>query len=223
MNNMLLIPLYVKMIIPLYIKMIIPLHVTMIIPLYITLYTISGICLWILLSAILLNFYFSKKGFTRKEKKSVVETGSMLGFFILMVLLIYLKIGAAGLNPFFQGVSAVVGTVFIVTGTGVNIAGRLKLKMNWSNQIRIYENQSLVTTGIYRYIRHPLYSSTVLMMTGFALLFHNYLVLILTLAVFLPFMIFRAGQEDVLLAAEFKDEYVKYKEKTGLFFPKFRK
>ena len=186
-------------------------------------YIISTFCLWILLSAIALNFYFSKKNAVVKEKKSIVETGSMLAFFMVTVLLVYLKIGALELNEKVDFALAVLGTTLIVAGTGINVAGRLALKENWGNQIRIYEHHTLVESGVYRYIRHPLYSSTILMMYGFSFLFTNPIVFLLNTIIFLPFMVYRAKQEDAMLAIVFPDTFSKYKSKTGLFIPKLKK
>jgi len=186
-------------------------------------YIISTFCLWILLSAIALNFYFSKKNAVVKEKKSIVETGSMLAFFMVTVLLVYLKIGALELNEKVDFALAVLGTILIVAGTGINVAGRLALKENWGNQIRIYEHHTLVESGVYRYIRHPLYSSTILMMYGFSFLFTNPIVFLLNTIIFFPFMVYRAKQEDAMLAIVFPDTFSKYKSKTGLFIPKLKK
>lgn len=187
------------------------------------LYAISAACLWVLLSAILLNFYFSKKAAVLKEKKSVVETGSMLGFFLAMVLLASTNFGRLDLNEGISTAAAICGTIMILIGTVLNISGRLTLKGNWGNQIKLYENHSLVTTGVYRYIRHPLYASTILMLTGFSFLFLNYLVLMAVAFIFIPFMAYRSRQEDEMLLAAFKDEFTDYRSRTGSLFPKLRK
>ncbi|MHB1453459.1 MAG: methyltransferase family protein [Saccharofermentanales bacterium] len=187
------------------------------------LYTISAVCLWALLSAILLNFFFSRRSAVRKEKKSVVETGSMLGFFLAMVLFAAFNLGRFSADIRVALPIAIAGVVMIVAGTSVNIAGRLTLKGNWGNQIRLYENHSLTTTGIYRYIRHPLYASTILMLFGFSFLFLNYLVFLAVAFIFIPFMAYRARQEDDMLLAAFKEEFASYRAKTGSLFPKFRK
>jgi len=187
-----------------------------------TAYFISAVCLCILLYAILFNFIFANKSAVRKEKKSVVETGSMFAFFAVMVLVVYFKVGELYINSILRLYSAFFGAAVIALGTLINIAGRLSLKKNWGNQIRIYENHSLVTTGIYRYIRHPLYSSTVFMMYGFSFLTTNAVVFALCTFVFLPFMIYRAKQEDTLLQITFKDTFTEYRSKTGMLLPKLR-
>jgi protein-S-isoprenylcysteine O-methyltransferase Ste14 len=190
---------------------------------FLSLYIIAALCLWILLSAIILNFCFSRKSGIKKEKKSIVETGSMFGFFVFLALLVSKNIGLLSLNIKLALLVATIGAAFILMGTIINIMGRLKLKGNWSNQIRIYENHTLIKTGIYRYIRHPLYSSTILMIYGFSFLFINPMVFLLNTIIFIPFMIYRARQEDELLHSMFEDEFIEYESRTGLFMLKIRK
>lgn len=187
-------------------------------------YIVSGVCLWVLLSAIAINFFLSGKNPVKKEKKSVVETGSMLAFFLLTVFLVYRDIGMADIGLTASQILPPAGALLIVTGTAVNMAGRITLKGNWGNRIRIYEQHTLTTNGIYKLVRHPLYASTILMLYGFSLLFFNTAVFILTTAVFIPFMVYRAKQEDGMLAETFGGAFTEYREKTGMFLPKiFRK
>jgi protein-S-isoprenylcysteine O-methyltransferase Ste14 len=187
------------------------------------LYIVSAFCLWILLAAIVLNFYFSKKSNVKKEKKSIVETGSMLMFFLVMVLLVLTDLGYFQIDGWMLYGLAIPGALFILLGTVVNMAGRYELKGNWGNQIRIYKDHSLITTGIYRYIRHPLYSSTIMMLIGFAFLFQNVLVLVLVCFVFIPFMVYRARQEETELKAVFGEAFIQYQARTGMLIPRILK
>jgi protein-S-isoprenylcysteine O-methyltransferase Ste14 len=77
----------------------------------------------------------------------------------------------------------------------------------------------LVTHGVYRWLRHPLYASLVWMFTGAALLFLNPLALAANLGVFLPAMIYRGHQEEVALTGEFP-AYAEYRRHTGMLVPK---
>jgi protein-S-isoprenylcysteine O-methyltransferase Ste14 len=171
--------------------------------------------------AIAMDFiYFNKRDDTKREKKSVVSTGTMVMYYILYYLII-----RKGLNPLtienklLHHLLVVIGAVFVVTGAIVNIWGRWQLKNNWANHIKIYENHSLVTTGAYALVRHPLYSSIILMLFGGSIVYLNYISAILTAVIFIPFMYYRARQEEVLLDQTFPD-YSEYKRKTGMFFPK---
>jgi len=68
-------------------------------------------------------------------------------------------------------------------------------------------------------VRHPLYASIMLMLFGGSIAYRNWLSAVLTAFVFIPFMYYRAKQEETLLQEEFT-EYEEYKNTTGMFFPK---
>lgn len=159
---------------------------------------------------------YNNKNNTKHGKKSIVATGTMLGFYLVYYIVIRLEIG----NLQFSGVIySMIGTLFVVAGAAINVLGRLKLKDNWANHIKIYDKHTLVTVGVYRVVRHPLYASIMLMLLGGSLAYQNWLSAILTVFVFIPFMYYRAKQEEMLLITEFP-EYLQYKHKVGMFFPK---
>jgi len=107
----------------------------------------------------------------------------------------------------------------IIFGTVVNIWGRMALGHNWANQIKMYENQKIVHSGPYAFIRHPLYASLIWMFLAGSFLYFNWLLFLLTICVFVPFMTWRARQEETLLEETFP-VYRKYWRMTGMFFPK---
>ena len=179
---------------------------------------IVGICLLVLLTAILINF-FETKNEVSKEKRSVVETGSMTGFFVLFYLLIRFKIGQLELPEIYMYFLKPLGLIIVILGCYVNIKGRVVLGRNWANQVTIYSDQTLIKTGVYRYIRHPLYGSLIWMFYGACLVYPNYLAFLCNSIIFVPFMYYRAKQEEKLLMEQF-DEYKYYKKTTGMLFPK---
>jgi protein-S-isoprenylcysteine O-methyltransferase len=58
-------------------------------------------------------------------------------------------------------------------------------------EVIIQPNQSLITTGPYRYIRHPSYTGTFLTIIGFGLALTNWLSLVLMLVISIPLYAFR--------------------------------
>ena len=180
-------------------------------------------CLFFLFLAILIDFVeFQKEKRVKKEKKSIVETGTMFVFFFLFYFLI--KSGLGHIQASFGLpliIINVLGQVVLIVGCVVNIIGRLNLGKNWSNQIKIYQGHTFVSAGMYGLVRHPLYASLIWMFLAASVVFMNYLALLSALLIFLPFMYYRAGQEEDLLSKEFEN-YKDYQIKTGMFFPKIK-
>lgn len=171
-------------------------------------------------TAIFMDFLlYNKKNNTKKAKKSLVATGTMILFYIGYYMILRYEIGAMDTmnRPFI-----ILGTLMILVGSGINILGRFQLKNNWANHIKIYETHQLVNTGVYKWARHPLYGSIMMMFLGGSLVYANYLTLLATMLIFIPFMYYRAKQEEALLSKEFQ-EYQEYVKKTGMFFPKTRR
>ena len=110
----------------------------------------------------------------------------------------------------------------IILGCIINIAGRFNLGKNWANQVKIYNNQTFTRKGMFKIVRHPLYSSLMLMFYGACLVYPNYLAFLANTFIFIPFMYYRAKQEESLLLKTFK-EYKQYKKEVGMFFPKIIK
>lgn len=78
----------------------------------------------------------------------------------------------------------------------------------------------LVTSGPYRWVRHPLYSMGMLSYLGFALLSANWFIAVLALAVFV-ILNARLPLEESGLIGKFGDEYRAYMRRTGRFLPRF--
>jgi protein-S-isoprenylcysteine O-methyltransferase Ste14 len=185
---------------------------------------IVGLCVMAILVSVLIDFTeFQKRTGTKREKRSIVETGTMFLFFFLFYILIRFKAGQINLHFSILSIIPVVfGLMLMIVGCIVNIKGRLDLGKNWSNQIKIYKDHTLATHGMYQLVRHPLYASLIWMFFGASLVYLNYLALLANLTIFIPFMYYRAKQEEFLLAKEFAN-YKKYQSAVGMFFPKIFK
>lgn len=94
------------------------------------------------------------------------------------------------------------------------------LKSNWSPSVEIYQGHALITNGIYRTIRHPMYASQLLMGISQALLLQNWLAGPISLIVFIPFYLLRVRAEEKMMLDTFGEEYRQYLEKTGGILPK---
>lgn len=81
----------------------------------------------------------------------------------------------------------------------------------------------LVTTGPYKYVRHPIYLSYVLDLLGLTLALSTFYSLILVVTVNAPSYILRSKLEERSSIKRLGDDYVKYKEKISFMFPRIFK
>ena len=111
-----------------------------------------------------------------------------------------------------------IGTAIYAVGLATAMTGRLQLGKNWVDleDYQFLPEQSLVTNGLYRYIRHPIYTGDILLLVGLELALNSWLVL----AVSLPLLIVirQALAEEALLSQAFHD-YDVYCKRTKRFIP----
>ena len=179
------------------------------------------LCVLIIFVAIAVNFIKAdQQKNTKNEKKSFVETGTMILFFLAFYFIIKTGWGAVKIsNLNIRVILSILGIWIVVLGTAFNILGRLALGSNWANQVKIYSNQTLVQAGVYKIVRHPLYASLIWMFFASSVIYLNWIAFLANLLIFIPFMTYRAKQEESLLSKQFPD-YKVYQQKVGMFFPK---
>lgn len=178
---------------------------------------VTSLCVLAMLAAIAFNFLNTEKDRTFRERRSPVATASMAAFFLFLYFTIRLRWSALE----FEGLIAVrsFGLTLMAFGAVFNIWGRLFLKKNWSDHVRIYNDQQLITNGPYRIVRHPLYASIIWMFYGAAIAYLNPLAAVETTLVFIPAMVYRSNLEEQALHETFGDQYSNYRKNTGRFFP----
>ena len=96
----------------------------------------------------------------------------------------------------------------------------IDLKSNWSPSLEIGKDQTLVTGGIYRYIRHPMYASQILFYVAQLLLLQNWLAGPVGLVFFIPFYLLRVQAEEKMMLDTFGAQYADYMKRTGGLFPR---
>ena len=112
----------------------------------------------------------------------------------------------------------VVIIVFAVTGLIVALIARRTLAGNWSRAVAFKEDHELITTGLYHYVRHPIYTGVLLMILATALS-------VGTLSAGIGFVIivlglwFKLRAEEELLTKHFPKEYLAYKDRTKALIP----
>ena len=114
------------------------------------------------------------------------------------------------------------GAIVIVLGVWYFSRTHEALAHNWSPLLELREGSSLVTTGPYRLVRHPMYSAALVIDLGLALLSANWLVagtMLLGLAVL---VLGRVRDEERMMTDAYGDEYRDYMARTGRLMPRLR-
>lgn len=81
------------------------------------------------------------------------------------------------------------------------------------------KEHKLVTNGIYRWVRHPLYTFGSSLFLAFGMMADNWFIILLGVLAFIV-MAIRTPKEEANLIQKFGDEYREYMKRTGRFLPK---
>jgi protein-S-isoprenylcysteine O-methyltransferase Ste14 len=90
---------------------------------------------------------------------------------------------------------------------------------NLTDTVVTRKKHTLVTSGPYRWVRHPFYCSAALLVLGSSLAAANWFLLLTGSLVFL-LLVIRTRREEQHLLARFGDEYRQYRDSTGRFWPR---
>jgi|SRR3989338_8684082 len=156
----------------------------------------------------------------RLKKDSLPQYLSSMFFWTGSLIIIFQLLGLEIFPRPYDLRFQIAGLILILIGMSVSIAGRIVLDTNWTNahQYQIKKNHQLVTGGIYKYIRHPIYTGIIFTGTGAELVASSNLFLpafLLTLG----WSYLQARKEEKLLTSFFKNKYTQYMSKTKRFIP----
>lgn len=96
------------------------------------------------------------------------------------------------------------------------------LGQNWSATLQLKEDHKLVTFGVYRSIRHPMYSAIFLWDISQGMILQNWLAGWAALVAFSVLCIARVPKEERMMTWHFGNEYKEYMNRSGRIFPRMR-
>jgi protein-S-isoprenylcysteine O-methyltransferase Ste14 len=119
----------------------------------------------------------------------------------------------------FRPVLAWLGVLVLVSALLLFFHTHRRLGRFWSVTLEIRQNHGLVTDGIYRFVRHPMYSAYFLWALSQALLLPNWIAGPAGLVGFGTLFAFRVGREERMMLAAFGDAYAEYAARTKRIIP----
>ena len=119
----------------------------------------------------------------------------------------------------FQPALAWAGAVTFALSLWLFYRTHKELGRNWSVTLEIREQHALVTSGVYRYVRHPMYTAFWLWALAQALLLPNWIAGLSGLFGFGILFFLRIRQEEQLMIETFGEDYRQYMARTSRILP----
>ncbi len=147
--------------------------------------------------------------------KRIVKSGKLFFLFFLMAQALFLNLLPITNQP---GAVRTAGIILFSLGLVMSVTGRLQLGRNWSDleDAQVLERHHLVTHGIYRYVRHPIYSGDLMLLAGLEFALNSWLVFLMIIP--LVVVIRNVHREEAELTGAFSG-YGSYTRQSKRFIP----
>lgn len=163
-------------------------------------------------------YFFPIKEMTMKERKGEHPFGDagqliLLGLFLVVwagdSFFLHKSTFVSDYVPLF--IRLVILALALITGVYLSMSGHVVVAHG-------ERPNSVVSTGAFRYVRHPLYLAAILFYLGLTASTASLFSLALLVVIFL-FYNYIAGYEERLMEIKFGEDYVSYKNRTGKWVP----
>ena len=156
-----------------------------------------------------------------KSRKGLLEIALLafawITFFVPILWIVTPWLGFADF-PLYP-VPLVIGTVVLAFGLWLFYRSHADLGANWSITLEIRESHHLVTEGVYRHVRHPMYLALLLYGLGQAAVIPNWVAGFPYAVAMVLVCAFRLNPEEELMTEHFKGEYEAYAARTKRLIP----
>ena len=179
---------------------------------------LGGVCAFSVLGILLYGVW---KGTRRQPGRTVGLKGAWLRspIFYFAASVFFFGIAWLGWIPLPVNLSSLTRTVLLAIGAllyfpglALLLWGRLALGRDYFVSTglgaQLFKDQTLVTTGPYAYVRHPMYLGLMLAAVGSLLIYMTWTTLYF--ACMSPMILMRSRREEEALAAEFGDQWREY-------------
>lgn len=176
---------------------------------------------WVLLGAIWVILAFRTKRRAKGQSAwPIVRTILIVAVFGFIISYGVQGVFADPSIPFWQrsALSGASGDIIALSGLAFAVWARTTLGGNWSGIVELKEEHELITSGPYRYVRHPIYSGLLLMALGSAIIYGYASGFLILASVAVVFWV-KSFYEERLLSAHFPKDYPEYKARTRMFIP----
>ena len=158
----------------------------------------------------------------KRDEGLASKVAGLLGIIGFLSIVVYC------INPAWIGFAAIQLPILLRwAGVGIAFLGfvllqwaQVTLGRSWSDTPRMMQEQSLVTSGPYRYIRHPIYTAFLLILGSTLFISANWLIGGCLIGMTSLEIISRIQYEEALMSEYFGEQYRLYMKKTGRLLPR---
>jgi protein-S-isoprenylcysteine O-methyltransferase Ste14 len=163
------------------------------------------------------KFYTANEGIVIAVPRFLLLGASLVGMLVYSINPRLMKWSALLLPfwmrwfGFFVGLAALIIFFWVLRSLG----------QNFSTSLTINRDQTLVTQGPYQWVRHPMYTSFVLLWVGYFFLSANWFIGLTGILGFVWAIVVRTPKEEQMMIEQFGGEYVAYMKRTGRYLPRW--
>ena len=164
----------------------------------------------------------SWKTSTRENRRTTREKLLLMCSFTGLGIIpcVYVFSGAPRFADYpFQPILAWLGTFMFAASLWLFFRVHKELGSNWSDSLEVREKHVLVTHGLYRYVRHPMYTAFFMWAVAQLLLLPNWIAGPAGIVGFGTLFLFRVGKEEQMMLDTFGEEYRAYMRRTARLIP----
>jgi protein-S-isoprenylcysteine O-methyltransferase Ste14 len=172
-------------------------------------FTVAWAAFWI---------YWLIAAFSMKRGRTAWSRELRIRAAIAVLAILLIRVGAfrghsINSNPWRAGI----GLVLFAAGLGFAIWARLHIGRNWGTPMSQKDEPELVSSGPYRFVRHPIYSGILIAGVGTAVaLSWTWLIAVALAGIY---FIYSAFVEERNLTKQFPETYPAYKRSTKMLVP----
>lgn len=186
-------------------------------------FKVAFVALWIIY--ILIRVLFDKK---YKQTEKVKTLDSLTEKFLLIIISLGLLLIPLVwvFTPFLDGFTIELPNWVRWLGVVISVLSLFYFNLihktigaNWSPTLEIIKGHQLIQIGVYKRIRHPMYSQMLIWALAQCLIISNYIAGLSGLIVWVVFYFIRVPREEKMMTEYYGDEYLEYIKQTGKILP----
>jgi len=173
----------------------------------------------------LLHYWGGIKGMKQHYQESVTEANSRndqtllltLGVLTLapVIMIILTTLGVMSIQPWARPWSVVLGgTLLTLFGAGGGYYCRNFLGSCWTPAVRAEDEHTIIDTGPYGIVRHPIFTMMLVMFLGITVVFANWWTWVVYIILVIAYVIKAIAEEKVLLNSKSSANYSDYKKRV---------